>query len=101
MQLPILIEPTPNGRFRAKLGEPFDVIAEADDTQQALSDLVTMVEARLRSGVQIAELTMTNGVVRAAVPPLPADDAYQSDWVYRELTEAMAENRRLEDAVGP
>jgi hypothetical protein len=30
----------------------------------------------------------------------PADDAYKADWVYRELEEAVAENRRLEESTG-
>lgn len=99
MQLPILIEPTPEGRFRAHLGDPFQVAAEADDAQHALADLVRLVEERLQSGAKIAVLTMTNGEVRASAPPFPADDAYKTDWVYRELEEAIAEHRRLEDSV--
>ena len=101
MQLPILIEPTPDGRFRAHMGEPFHVSAEADDAELAVRDLVQLVEKRLRDGARLAALTMTNGVVQAVVPPFPADDAYKSDWVYRELTDAIETNRRLEESVGP
>jgi hypothetical protein len=27
--------------------------------------------------------------------PFPADDAYKSDWAFQQLSEEMAENRRL------
>jgi hypothetical protein len=100
MQFPILVEPTSDGRFSARMGEPFHVSAVADEAQHALEDLVRQVENRLHGGARIAVLTLTNGSVQATAVPLLADDAYKPDWVYQELTEEMAENRRLEDAVG-
>ena len=100
MQVPILIEPTHDGRFRAHVGEPFEVAAEADNPQRAVDNLVALVEQRLRAGAKVASLTVANGTVRASVS-FPADDAYKTDWVYRELEEAIAENRRLEDTVAP
>jgi hypothetical protein len=36
MQLPILIEPTPEGRFRACLGDPSHATTEADDAAGAV-----------------------------------------------------------------
>src|SRR5436190_19519310 len=101
MDLPILIERTPDGRFRAQVGEPFHVAAEADNSERALEDVVEAVKQRLQGGARLAVLSVSNGTVQASVPPFPADDAYQTDWVYRELAEAVAENRRLEDAAGP
>lgn len=101
MQLPILIEPTPTGRFRAHLGDPFHATAEADDPQRTVQELVQLLEKRLQSGARIAILTVANGAVQASASPFPADDAYKTDWVYRELEEAVAENRRLEESAGP
>jgi hypothetical protein len=100
MQLPILIEPTADGRVRAQIGEPFHLAAEAEDAQRALQQLVHLVEQRLQGGVQIGVLSVTDGRVQARLSPFPADDAYQTDWVYRELQESLAENRRLEDSAG-
>ena len=54
---------------------------------------------RLRTGASIAILTLPGGVAQVTAGPFPADDAYKTDWVYRELTEEMAANRRSEDAV--
>jgi hypothetical protein len=101
MQLPVLIEPTPEGRFRARLGDPFHATTEADDAEGAVHELVQLVAKRLQSGAKIAVLTVTNGGVQGSATPFPADDAYKSDWVYRELAEAIAENRRLEESAGP
>jgi hypothetical protein len=98
MELPVLVEPTPDGRFRAHVGEPFHV---ADDAGRAMQDLVRLVERRLQGGARVAVLSVSNGSVRVGALPLPADDAYRTDWVYRELTEAIAEARRLEDSAGP
>jgi hypothetical protein len=101
MQFPILVEPTPDGRFRAQIGDPFHIATVADDAQRALDDLAHQVQQRLEGGARLAMLTLTNASVQVSAAPHPADDAYKTDWVYRELTEEMAENRRLEDAVGP
>lgn len=101
MQLPILIEAVPNGRFRARLGEPFHVDAEADDAQRAVEDLVQLLERRLQGGAKIAVLTLSDGAVQASLLPFHADDAYRTDWVYQELMDGMAESRRLEDSMGP
>jgi hypothetical protein len=101
MQLPILIEPTPEGRFRARLGDPFQATAEADDAEGAVRELVQLVAKRLQGGAKVAVLTLANGGVQGSAAPFPADNAYQSDWVYRELEEAIAENRRLEESAGP
>jgi methyl coenzyme M reductase gamma subunit len=100
MQLPILIEPTPDGRFRASLGDPFHATAESDDAQHAVQELVQRLEKRLQEGARIAVVSVADGTVQAPAPLFPADDAYKTDWVYRELEESIAENRRLEDSVG-
>ncbi len=101
MELPVLVEQTSDGRFRARVGEPFQVAAEADSVQHAVADVARAVQERLQSGAAIAVLTVTNGAVRPDVQSFPADEAYQTDWVYRELAEAIAEERRREDAAGP
>ena len=101
MQLPILVEPTKSGRFRAHVGEPFHVAAEADDAARAIQDLASLVAMRLQGGAKIAALNVVNGTVEAPVPPLLADDAYKTDWAYQELADAITENRRLEESAGP
>src|SRR5438132_899461 len=101
MQFPILVEPTSDGRFLARIGEPFHISTVADDARRAVDDLLRQVQQRLQDGASIAVLTLTNGSVQVTTPPFPADGAYETDWVYRELTEEMAESRRLEESVRP
>jgi hypothetical protein len=83
------------------MGEPFQVSAVADDVQHALEEVVRQVQQRFRTGARVAVLRLANGSVEAIAEPFAEDDAYKTDWVYRELSEEMAENRRLEESVGP
>lgn len=100
MQVPILVEPIASGRFRASLGDPFHVAAEGNDARGAVEEVVRQVEQRLLGGTKIAALTLTDETAMT-LPVLPADDAYKSDWVYQELQNAIAEQRRTEDSIGP
>jgi hypothetical protein len=101
MQIPILIEPIEGGRFRARAGEPFVLSADGDTAQEAAKCLEQQLGDRLRAGAQIAFVNIPNGVPASeSPPPLPADDLYKTDWVFREMQEAIAENRRIEDSAG-
>lgn len=100
MQIPILIEPIANGRFRARIGEPFALSVEGASTTEATHLIEEALKSRLCSGVQIAAVNISNGEV-ATEPVLPSDELYKTDWVYRELQEAIAENRRNEDSAEP
>jgi|ERR1035438_1540768 hypothetical protein len=101
MQIPILIEPIEGGRFRARAGEPFALSADGDTAQAAAKNLEQQLGDRLRTGAQLAFLNIPNcSPVADSPPPLPADDLYKTDWVFREMQEAIAENRRLEDSAG-
>jgi hypothetical protein len=101
MQIPILIEPIEGGRFRARAGEPFVLSADADTALEAARFLEQQLGDRMRAGAQIAFVHIPNGTPAfGSPPPLPADDLYKTDWVFRELQEAIAENRRIEESTG-
>ena len=54
------------------------------------------------AGQQLATITVANGKVVLPTPTtFPADNLYQTDWVFRELQEAIAENRRQEEMANP
>ena len=72
MQLPILVETTADGRFRARIGEPFQLSAVASDARQALDDLAQQVAQRLRMGASLALLTLPDGSAQVTVAPFPA-----------------------------
>ena len=61
--------------------------------------MTALIQARLANGMQVVMITIPNSAAGAAPPPFPADDLYKTDWVYRELQEAIAENRRLDEAA--
>ena len=95
MQIPILIEPIEGGRFRARAGEPFATSAEGASAQDAARCLEQQLEERVRAGAQVSVVNVPNGAVASGLS-FPADELYKTDWVFRELQEAIAENRRLE-----
>ena len=100
MQIPILIEPIEGGRFRARAGEPFAQSAEAESAQEAARCLEEHLAERVRNGAHIAVVNVPNGALPSGTQAtMPADEAYQTDWVFRELQEAIAENRRAEESA--
>lgn len=102
MQIPVLIEPIDGGRFRARAGEPFASSAEGASAQEAAQMLEHQLLERFRAGAQVSVVNIPNGRSAADThPPLPADDLYKTDWVFQELQEAIAENRRLEESAEP
>ena len=98
MQLPILIEPIEGGGFRAQTGAPLSLAAEGATAAEAAQQLTALVLDKIQRGVQISIISIPH--VTPSRMPLPADDLYKTDWVFRELQEAIAENRRQEDAAG-
>jgi hypothetical protein len=95
MQITILIEPIEGGRFRARAGEPFALSAEGDSPDVATRHLETLIRNRLGGGSRLAVIDLANGTLTPPplyLPPLPDDD-----WFVKEMREAIAENRRLED----
>jgi len=97
MKITILIEPIEGGRFRAQAGEPLPLSAEADSREEAGRHLEQLLADRLRSGAELREVNVPNGEPTPPPLPFPADNLYETDWVFREMQEAIAENRRIED----
>jgi Ser-tRNA(Ala) deacylase AlaX len=101
MQISFLIEPIEGSRFRAQAGEPLGIRAEGDTRDEALQTLQHLIDQRLRNGAELGVLNVPNGAAHpVATLPFRADDAYKTDWVYRELQEAIAEERRAEETAG-
>jgi hypothetical protein len=58
MQLPVLIESLPAGvRYRARMGEPFNLSAEAATPEEALHLLQAEFQRRLGEGARIAAIS--------------------------------------------
>jgi hypothetical protein len=97
MQITILIEPIKGGRFRARSGEPLPLSAEADSREEAVRHLEQLLVDRLHNGAELRAVNVPSGEPTPPPLPFPADNLYETDWVFREMQEAIAENRRLED----
>lgn len=98
MQIPILIESIEGGRFRARAGEPFGLIAEGASCEEATRALDHLLTERLSKGVRIGWLHVPNGAPSVAASlPFPADEHYKTHPSFAEMQAAIAEFRRAED----
>jgi hypothetical protein len=94
----VLLDPLPGGRFRARAGDPLTIAAEGATAEEATRELGALLDVVLAGGRQIATIGVANGKAVQPECPLPADNLYQTDWVFRELQEAVAEGRRQGEA---
>ena len=90
MQIPILIEPLPNGLgFRARVGETLSLSAEGTTKQDALSQLEVLTSGRLSSGGEIVPMELNErNVWKELGGFLPVDD------LTKEWLEILRKNRR-------
>src|ERR1700730_7123885 len=98
MEIMVLLEPLEGGRFRARAGDPLNLAAEGATAQEATRQLGVLLDSMMAAGRQITTINVANG--RAAISPacpFPADNLYQTDWVYRELQDAIAEDCRQDE----
>lgn len=56
MEIPVLIEPLPDGGFRARSGDPLELTALGDSPDSALINLRSLVEALIASGCQLSSI---------------------------------------------
>jgi hypothetical protein len=96
VDIPILVEPLAEGRFRARAGEPFGMVVEAANRPEALKQLETQIKQRLEAGAELVSVR-----VRTAQPqPMPGE-VFKDDPLFDEWLELIAENRRREEAENP
>src|SRR5579864_6594303 len=98
MDIPILLEPLEGGRYRARAGEPFACCAEGNSRSEAYQNVARIIQERLKKGAEL--IPMVVGPPPSEPPstlPIPADSLYLYDPSFKELQEAIAENRRRED----
>ncbi len=103
MELPVVIEPLPEGRgYTARLAVPFDLSVEAGTPEEAHQRLAALLRLRLQQGIELRSLTV-QVLGRSAVEPgwLP-DDQLTRDWLqivsdYRAECDAADRQRFLDD----
>ena len=96
MEIPVLVEPLPEGRYRARTGEPFGLVVEGASRQEALKQLEVQIRGRLESGAELLTLVVPPPSSPSAMPAEMEKHPFTDAWL-----EAMAENRALEDAETP
>jgi hypothetical protein len=81
MQLPVLIEPLPGGNgFRARMGDPFNLAAEAGTAEEAVQRLQAEFQRRLGEGVRVAAISFGPSLATPPAGWLPHDDLTR-EWL--------------------
>jgi hypothetical protein len=99
MLIPVLIEGTPDGRYRASTGQILAIQVEGSSEVEALDRVRSAIRARLPLGA-IEKLTCATFDVPLPEPPppIPLSELYSdADWFDRTFQQAIEENRRRED----
>jgi hypothetical protein len=93
MQIPVLIEPIDGKGYRARGAEPFALVGEGPTREAALAKLKELVDARLRSGVEIVSLE----IPPQSHPWLKYAGMFKDDPMLEDWKQAMAEYRKRID----
>jgi hypothetical protein len=105
VQLPVVIEPLPDGRgFTAYLAAPFDLSAAAATAEEAQRQLAALLQQRLQQGMELRTLTVPVTAAGGAQAGWLPDDELTRDWLqhmqqYRLECDA-ADRERLGIAPG-
>jgi hypothetical protein len=101
VELPVVIEPLPEGRgFTAHLGAPFNLSAEAATADEAHHRVAALLHRRIQQGLELRALTVPAKVERGAGPGWLPDDELTRDWLqlvqqYRSECDATDRQRLL------
>jgi hypothetical protein len=90
MKIPILIEVTPERRYRASVCEPLIADIEGDSPQAVMQKVQEYINERVAQGAVIAALDVPNG----ENPWLDGIGMFRDDPLFDEWQRAIAENRR-------
>ena len=94
MQIPVLIEPLPDGRgFRARAGEPFRIAVEAPDRERAVDEVRQQAASQVASGVVVlVEVPQSNPMLRMIGTLDMSDPRAQEWWSYLEAFRRECDN---------
>jgi hypothetical protein len=101
MNIPVLLEPTPNG-FRASTGAPLNLTAEAPTADAALGTLRSVVVVKQSAGARIVQLViptpspLADLAARLAANPL-LDEWTAATKAYRQEQDAAEDAGRSND----
>jgi hypothetical protein len=95
MQIPVLLEPIAGNGYRARGGEPISLSAEGATREEALQRLRELIQRRLHDGAELVALEVS----LSTNPWAAMAGTFKENPLFEEWLQAMAENRRQEDAV--
>jgi predicted RNase H-like HicB family nuclease len=94
MEIPVLLEPLPDGGFRARSGDPLGLTAQGDTPAAALRHLRDLIEAHTTSGTMLAVID----IPISTFGPHPGAGIYRDEALYdRWRAEIEANRREIED----
>ena len=95
MDIPVLVDPLPGGRYLARCNEPINLSADGESFDAAVLKLQGVLTERLSAGSRLTVIQ-----VPSVPPPTPPTFAgiLKDNPLYDEWREAMAEYRRQVDA---
>jgi hypothetical protein len=93
MQIPVLIEPTGEHRYRATGSAPFAASAEAETPEAALAKVRQLIEERISRGARIATVELPDG----QNPWLEGAGMFRDDPLFDAWQKAMMDYRRRAD----
>jgi predicted RNase H-like HicB family nuclease len=96
MEIPVLLEPLPDGGFRARSGDPLDLTAQGDSLDSALRNLRDLIETRIASG----SLLTTIEVPSASAGRHPGAGMYRDEPLFDNWRAAI-DNYRQEIEEDP
>ena len=94
MRIPILIERVNGNGYRARGGEPFNLIGEGATREQALAALRQQLQERLESGAEVVSLD----VAPEPHPLARFAGMFKDDPLFESWQKSIAKYRREADA---
>jgi hypothetical protein len=94
MQIPVIVEPTQSGQYRAHAPQPLTSVGEGPTSEAALAKLREALEKELQKGKQIVLMDLPG---EEANPWLAMAGSLKDNPLYDEWRAAMEENRDQSD----
>ena len=95
MEIPVLLEPSPGGGFRARSGDPLNLTAEGNTPDAALHHLRDLIAARIATG---SKLTTLNVPTAERITIHPGAGMYVGDPLFDQWrAEIEAYRQQIED----
>ena len=90
MQIPVMLEPLPEGGFQARAGEPLGLIAQGETADLALSHLRDLIQTRTAAGAVLTSIEIPTTKASSFL----GGGVYKDDPLFDRWREAIEEYRQ-------